>query len=340
MERLTQIGIVIISVVMLVGAMVATRDLTAPMVLALAFGIVLSPVSDTFDRLGLPPVASALVSLTLALILIGAIVTLFQPVATQLLEAAPKVFRDLQDFADSLRTMTRGLPEVPEGMAAVLTPGPEAGVVVVPTVTDALMLAPKVAGQVLTFAGTLFFFVLSKAELYDFAARRLAGPTARGVTAARLRAAERSVARYFLTITTINAVFGVALAAALHFIGLPGAAVWGTLSFVLNFVVYLGPAVLAVGLLFAGIGAFDGAMVLAPAAAFVTLNVMEGQFVTPALVGRNVEMNPLVVFVVLLFGIWVWGPIGGIVAIPLLLWARVLGRGESAGAAARSVAAR
>jgi len=69
---------------------------------------------------------------------------------------------------------------------------------------------------------------------------------------------------------------------------------------------------------------FDGAMSLAPASAFVILNTIEGQFVTPTLVGKHMAINPLLVFLALIFGIWLWGPIGGIVAIPLLLWGLVL----------------
>ncbi|QYK41446.1 MAG: AI-2E family transporter [Paracoccaceae bacterium] len=349
MERLAQLATIFMGAVAVVFAMVTTRDLTAPMVLALAFGVVLSPVSDFWERFGFSPAFGALTSLLFAMVILIGLMLTFQPIVMQLIEAAPKVFRDVQEIVASFRSFTQGLPEFSQNVADALsqgsaTPGAEANDAAsempIPSMTDALMLAPKVAAQVLTFAGTLFFFLLSRASIYDVMARRLSEPSNRAVTATRLRDAEHSVSRYFLTVTAINAVFGLATAVALHVIGLPGATLWGTVAFILNFVVYLGPAILTVALLFAGIGAFDGAMVLAPAAAFVGLNMIEGQFVTPALVGRNMELNPLLVFVVLLFGIWVWGPIGGIVAIPLLLWARVLGTGLGPAAAARAVAAR
>ncbi len=68
----------------------------------------------------------------------------------------------------------------------------------------------------------------------------------------------------------------------------------------------------------------SGPASLAPAASFILLNTIEGQFVTPALVGKHMAVNPLLVFLALIVGIWLWGPIGGIVAIPLLLWGLVL----------------
>jgi len=93
---------------------------------------------------------------------------------------------------------------------------------------------------------------------------------------------------------------------------------------VLNYLVYVGPAMLMLLLLFAGVAAFDGAMILLPAAAFIVLNTIEGQVLTPALVGKHLEVNPLLIFLALVFGLWLWGPIGGIVAIPLLLWVLAL----------------
>jgi predicted PurR-regulated permease PerM len=128
----------------------------------------------------------------------------------------------------------------------------------------------------------------------------------------------------------INAGLGAATAMALQAMGLPGGLLWGVVAFLMNFIVYLGPAIFIVALLFAGVAAFDGGMALAPALTFVVLNGIEGQFVTPALVGRNMALNPLLVFLALIFGIWLWGPIGGIVAIPLLLWVLVLNDGLKA----------
>jgi predicted PurR-regulated permease PerM len=189
------------------------------------------------------------------------------------------------------------------------------------------MLAPSLLGQSLTFAGTLFFFLIGRGQIYDFVTQRLSAPDRRAVTSNRLRDAEAQVSRYFLTITATNAGLGLATAAALIAIGLPDAALWGALAFALNFIVYLGPAILAIGLVVAGIAVFDGPMVMLPAAAFLALNLIEGQFVTPAIVGNRLAVNPLVVFLSIIFGIWLWGPIGGIVAIPVLLWLRVLSSG-------------
>ena len=135
-----------------------------------------------------------------------------------------------------------------------------------------------------------------------------------------LCAAEARVSKYFLAITIVNAAFGGLVTVALSMIGLPGAMVWGLVAFLANFILYLGPAVLAAALLLAGLIQFDGAMQFAPTAIFVTMNMIEGQFVTPSFVGKQMSVNPLLVFVSLSFWLWLWGPLGGLVAIPVLVW--------------------
>jgi predicted PurR-regulated permease PerM len=339
LDRAAQIAVIVLATLATVAALDALGDLAAPMALALVTGVVLSPLSRLWARLGFSATLAASSSLALALLLLGGLAIMLQPLAAQMLDQAPKVWADAQEVLQAIRGLVSGLAEatrevssaaVPTANAAPAAPpaaAPQADVVTMPSVTDALMIAPAVAGQIVTFIGTLFFFLLTRDEIYDWVARRLASPAQRGQVALRLRDAEVTVSRYFLTITLINATLGLATAAVLQALGLPGALLWGLLAFLLNYIVYLGPALLVAALVFAGVAAFDGAAVIFPALAFAGLNFIEGQFLTPALVGRQMALNPLLVFVALLFGIWLWGAIGGIVVIPLLLWADVLHKG-------------
>lgn len=340
MERLSQLAMIVLAIIVTVAALDAISDLAAPMALALVIGIVLSPMSDAWERLGLSPVFGTLGSLALALSAMGLIALLMQPIAVQMLDQAPKVWADMQDIIRTVRRLVQGLEEASRDMSQAMSPATPAQAEALPptegqgmdmpNVTDALMIAPALAAQILTFIGTLFFFLLSRNDMYQAIGRSLASPSNRAVVASRLRDAERTVARYFLTITLVNAALGLVTAAILQALGLPGAFLWGVTAFLVNFVVYLGPAIFMVALLFAGVGVFDGAAALFPMLGFAALNFVEGQFITPALVGKRMALNPLLVFVALLFGIWLWGPIGGIVAIPLMLWGVVLRNGLAA----------
>jgi predicted PurR-regulated permease PerM len=58
--------------------------------------------------------------------------------------------------------------------------------------------------------------------------------------------------------------------------------------------------------------------------AFVGLTFLEGHFVTPTIIGRRLELNALAVFIALAFWTWLWGPMGGFLASPLLIVALIL----------------
>lgn len=342
-DRLVQGAQIVVGVVVGLAALDHLESVAAPIALALVAGVVLSPVSDFWERKGAPPAVGALTSLLATVLLILLLAAALQPAVAQLVAQVPTVWADLGATIDQLRDLARGLQDMQDRMSEVMegeepatgaSPGDRAEGATpsdppfqLPTLGDAVLLAPAVLAQFLVFIGALFFFLLTRAEIYDWAARRLSEPTERAQTARRLRDAERRVARYFLTISAINAVLGIATAAVLQALGMPGALFWGLAAFLMNFILYLGPAIVAGALLLAGIGAFDGVASILPALAFVTLNSLEGQFATPTLVGRSIRVNPLLVFLSLVLGIFLWGPIGGVVAIPLLIWVLVLNDG-------------
>ncbi|HSF64241.1 MAG TPA: AI-2E family transporter [Paracoccaceae bacterium] len=331
MTRGAELSLMVIAAVLLFAALEAMQAIAAPVALALVVGVVLTPVSDLWERLGLSVGTGALLTVFLMLAVLGSMAFLFQPIGQRMVEQAPKVLADLADTFSAIRRLVSGFTdftaEVTSGVAADTAPAPETAAspdMALPSLGSALMLAPALAGQIMIFVGALFFFIHTRRDIYRWAARHLSAPAERAETARRLQDAERVVSRYFLAVTLINLVLGLATALVLQIMGLPGAILWGFLAVIANFVVYVGPATLILLLMFAGVASFDGVMVLLPAAAFVLLNGIEGQFVTPSLVGKQVEVNPLLIFLALIFGIWLWGPIGGTVAIPLMLWVLVL----------------
>jgi len=107
--------------------------------------------------------------------------------------------------------------------------------------------------------------------------------------------------------------------------GMPNPAGLGALAATLNFFPIIGPVAMFVILTVVGVIAFStlGAGLIAPLA-FVGLTFLEGHFVTPAIIGRRLELNALAVFIALAFWTWLWGPMGGFLSSPLLIVALIL----------------
>lgn len=296
------------------------RIFFSPVISALVMGIVVSPFSRLLRKLHLSQGLAALAILALVLVGLAALIFALEPYVSLAIQRGPYIFSEFRNAMEGFTELFEGFGKISKDIASSIgadgagTAAAETDVEV-PSFTDALFYAPQVLAQVMIFSGTLYFFLLVRREVYSWI-----GASLPMLTRDDLDQAERKVAKYFLTITTINGVFGIIVGTVMSLLGVPSPVFWGLLAFLLNFIVYLGPIMLAGTLLITGIVVFDGAYSVLPAAVYMSMNAIEGQFVTPALVGKQMAVSPLLVFLSLTFWLWLWGPIGGIIAIPLMIW--------------------
>lgn len=286
----------------------------APVLFALVVGVVVSPVADWLSKFHIPRlvVAGGLLLLTSGLIVTAFIA--LEPLLTSLARRLPEIRAEIESWVQTVSGLLRGIEDLSNELERTVGGQDDEEAPQLPTVMDAIWLAPNLGAKVLIFAGTLFFFVLTRAELYD-AAGRLRDDLYR---------ADRAVARYFAAVTVVNTGLGLATAGVLSLIGLENALLWGAAAAFANYILYLGPLGIFFSLLVAGMMQFNGAMSFAPAFAFLLLNLTEAQFVTPTFVGQRLHIAPLAVFLAIVFGLWLWGPVGAIVALPVTLWFGVL----------------
>lgn len=133
------------------------------------------------------------------------------------------------------------------------------------------------------------------------------------------------VGRFYVTTSLINAGLGVATSLVMMACGMPSPFLWGTMVALLNFIPYAGPAISLLVLTLVAIVSFDGlGRVAAVAGSFLLLTTLEGQFVQPWLVGRRLQLNPMLVFLALWFGGLFWGVAGIILATPSLAALKVI----------------
>jgi predicted PurR-regulated permease PerM len=186
-------------------------------------------------------------------------------------------------------------------------------------VTIFSVVTPAVSQFVLCI-GALVFYLVYQQRLRSTVVYFLSSREARLATLRALSDIDEQMTTYFGTFTIVNVCLGVVTVALTWLIGLPNPLLWGVLAAVLNYVPYLGPAVVVGTLGVAGLLTFPtlGEAVVAPLA-FLGIVAIEGQFLTPALMGRRLELNPFAVFLAIAFCTWLWGPVGAFVSVPLLI---------------------
>jgi predicted PurR-regulated permease PerM len=139
------------------------------------------------------------------------------------------------------------------------------------------------------------------------------------------RAVEHHVSRYLFTVTVINLFMGIALGIGMFVIGMPNPVLWGVMAGFLVFLPYLGPLVGVVIVTVIAFLTFDsiGKILLAPAI-YIALETVQGQIITPMLVGLRFALNPVAIFIWLIFWGWLWGVIGALLAVPMLTVFKIL----------------
>jgi len=104
----------------------------------------------------------------------------------------------------------------------------------------------------------------------------------------------------------------------LYCLGVPNAAMWGMIVAVLNFVPYFGPVAGVFLLATIGLLSFDTLwQALLPPAWYLLFHLLETNLITPVLLGRRFTINPVVIFVSLIFWMWLWGVPGALLSVPI-----------------------
>jgi predicted PurR-regulated permease PerM len=175
-------------------------------------------------------------------------------------------------------------------------------------------------GQLILFFATLFFFLLVRPQLFR---ALILLPSERGArlrTLGILRGIEQDLTRYLGTVSVINIAVGVATGIIVDVIGYPNAALWGVLAFLLNYLPYVGPAIMILVLFTVGLVTFPSLIEAAIAPiCFLALTTVEGYLITPNIIGKRHALNPFAVLLALAFWTWLWGPVGTFLAVPLLI---------------------
>jgi predicted PurR-regulated permease PerM len=131
---------------------------------------------------------------------------------------------------------------------------------------------------------------------------------------------QQNISNYLFSVSLINISLGIVVSGGLYFMSVPNAAMWGMLVAVLNFVPYFGPVAGVILLTTVGLLTFDTLWQgLLPPAWYLVLHLLEANLITPVLLGRRFTLNPVVIFVSLIFWTWLWGVPGALLSVPILV---------------------
>jgi predicted PurR-regulated permease PerM len=309
------------------------KTLVVPVLLAVLLSLLLAPAVRRLCRWYLPRPLAAFMVLTgtLAVVVVG-MMMLASP-AQSFLEKAP---RGVQRMEQAIKEWRRPMEEVSRRASqsldrlASLASSADSRSAPEPAAETPGLVRRATAMLPAFFAGlAIVVFLTFLLLLYgDAILRKSASLMPRFEDRRRLvqttRHTQAQLSGYVLTITAINIGLGLAVAGALALLGVEDPLLWGGMAGLLNFAPYVGPLIGLVLLTLAGFAQFaDPAQALLPPLVFLVIQTLEGQLLTPMILGRSMALDPVIVFLSLLLLGWLWGVVGLLLAVPLLTCLRI-----------------
>jgi predicted PurR-regulated permease PerM len=325
------------------------REILEPLVIASLLGFILAPLIRRLRGWGLWRVPSVILTVLVAIAILGALGSTIVFQVAQLAEELPKYESNLrakiralgggaltssalERASDTLKDLQNEISK--SGAAAAPTKGQKPLVVEVhtpePKGLESIVnvVRPLLSPLATTALAILFlmFILLQREDIRD-RLLRLAGTADLQRSTAALDDAASRLSRFFLMQTILNTGFGMVIGTGLWIIGVPNAVLWGILAGLMRFVPFVGSIIAAFfPIMLAGAVDPGWTMVLATAALFIVAEPLAGHVIEPVLYGQHTGLSPVAIVVSTLFWALLWGPIGLLLATPLTVCLVVLGR--------------
>lgn len=326
--RALRVPLLVLMLLAIAAALILASQLLIPLLLAAFIALGLNPIVAGLARLHVPRMlGSILLMLALGAGVAASVNALSTP-ATHWIRQAPTLMRDV---GYKLHRMTWRLSEVSHAasrsLAGIGVTEPAAAPTPRPALSfgGVLRAAPRALADTLTVVLLVFFFLTYGDEMRArlvtasprFRYRRIAARLVRGI--------QVEVSRYLLTVTVINCCLGGLTALILWAWKMPDPLLWGGVATLLNFMPYIGAITNTLLLIAIGLLTFhDPAHALLPAASFAALAMLEGNVVTPMIMGQRMRLSPVAILVWLLIWAWMWGIPGALLAVPLLTCVKLI----------------
>jgi predicted PurR-regulated permease PerM len=332
----------LLTITLVVAGLWAAQTVLVPLALGIILAFMLTPLVRFCDRLRLPRFVGVALTMLLALSAVGAfgyvIMNQFADLSTQVSKYTGSMRQKVADLRDAkgapLRQLSRTVDRVTEQLDGNRADQRRAELVrvVPPRLTPIERLQSTMHDVFQPLVSTFIVLVLvtfmlgQREDLRDRFIRLLGADNVTLTTRLMDEAAQR-VSRFLVAQMLINLVFGVLVGLALYWIGVPYAALWGGLTVVLRFVPYVGTLLSALIPALLAFAIFPGWLqALQTLGLFLILDTLTAYFVEPVVFGQRTGVSSFALLVSALFWIWVWGPMGLLLATPLTVCVAVLGR--------------
>jgi predicted PurR-regulated permease PerM len=321
----SQLALIGIFILLLGAAFYVARPILLPVFAALLVAMTFAPIIKGADRRNISPWVTATLIVAALVAAVATVLTMLSGPLIAWIDRAPEIAAIVRQKLYVLDYPLAALRDLQN----TLMP-PSANSVKVET-SQMTLVAPVIAAvtpavaQIVIFAATLYFALVGQLEVRRHLTSIFASRDAKLRFLRIANDIEYNLASYVAVVTAINVTLGVVVGVGAWLFGFENPLMIGVLTAILNYIPYIGPVCMVAIIFAVGLVTFETlGYALLPPAAFVALTTIEGHIITPTILGRRLTLNPLVVFIAIVFWAWLWGPFGAFLAVPLSIVALVI----------------
>ena len=313
--------------ILALGTLSLAQGVFVPIISAFVLALTFSPVRRALGRIGIPAGAAAGIIMVSLLVVFGVLFYFISEALQQYMSDAPTFAAEVRRELSGLFGTIEPVLKAGDQIDALTSQGKQQTVAIrepgfVSVMTQA---TPAVVSQLIVTLTLSFFLIASGDMFYEKLVQVMPKLKDKRRALAAARTIENQLSTYLFTITAINAVLGMVIGSVMWAIGMPNPLLFGLGAFLLNYIPYIGSIGGITVSLVTGLVTFDNTLqALLPALLYWLINTIEGQFLTPVLVGRRLKLNAVVVFISFALWAWVWSFMGRLLSTPILLMAKVV----------------
>lgn len=319
--RASQVALIGLFIIAVLWCTYVASPVIVPVLLAWVIATIVLPTVTWLCEHKVPRVI-AVIAVTLALVvMIVCLLILLSTPVTFWLGRATELSVLIKQKLQTMNQPLALLDEARKALNAIAVNGNQPALKVeqesATVVTTIFTVLTPAVSQFILFIGALIFYLVYQTRLRNTAVLLFPDRETRLMTLHILSAVDENMTKYFGTFTIVNLCLGAATVLLTWAVGLPNPLLWGVLAALLNYIPYIGPAIVVATLAVVGLLTYPtlGEAFVAPLI-FVGIVTIEGQFLTPAFMGHQLELNPFAVFLAIAFCAWLLGPVGAFLAVP------------------------
>lgn len=320
-------GVLAILFFLVLGICYLAQEVLIPLTVAMLLSLLLSPVVTLLQRVHVPRTAGSILVLAMVVTALAGGVTLLAQPAQDWVANAPATIQTIQQRLRIFREPFRKAEEATKKLENLGQPTDKPTVVSTrPSLLTSMATGtPRVLATIAAVLLLVYFFLSSGNGFLRRMVEIAPGLSEKKMLVSIARDVQEEMSRYLVMVSLINLALAAVTAVSMALLGVPNPLLWGAAAGILNFAPYVGPATTGIGLLIVGFTTFDTlGHVLAVPGVFFAIAFVEGQLITPTIIGRRLALDPTVVFVWLLLWGWLWGVAGVLLAGPLIACFRIV----------------